>query len=203
MKTSRVVWIALLALISVPPLSSQEKPTSPSSEAQSDSAPPQTLLKLKFLVTEYDGTKKVASLPYEVSGMTSHVGKRDSFGVLRVGARIPVATQKASDQSITEFVYVDVGTSIDYWVWPQPDHSYLVSGTIELSSLFGNDSSAVGQTTRPEGQRLSSNENPVLHQTKADFTIGLRDGQPGEALSVTDPITGRVLKLEVTVDTVK
>jgi hypothetical protein len=194
MKVSRGAWIALLVLTSVLPAYSQEKQSTTPDEAQTVVSQP--LLKVQFLVTEYDGTKKIASLPYTTSGIASRPGKRDSIGILRVGARIPASTQKAGDENIT---YIDVGTNIDYWVWLRPDSRYQVSGTIELSSLFGQDSQNK-QSAKPE---LTSSLSPILNQTRADFTIGLADGQPGEALSVTDPITGRVFKLEVTADALK
>ncbi|MGC2333794.1 MAG: hypothetical protein WA581_20260, partial [Candidatus Acidiferrales bacterium] len=77
----------------------------------------------------------------------------------------------------------------------------LVSGTIDLSSLYGRDSGDVPKESAPVDSALSG--SPLLHQTRADFSIVLRDGQPGEALSITDPITGRVFKLEITVDEMK
>ena len=191
--------VVLLALISVPHVFAQEKQASESQEAQS--AVPQVPLKVQFLVTEYDGTKKIASMPYTATGMTSHPGKRDSLGVLRAGARIPVSagpTQKAGEQTIE---YIDVGTNIDYWVWPRTDNRYLLSGTVYLSSLYGHDSGDEPRTTA--GADTATSGLPLLHQARADFSIVLRDGQPEEALSVTDPITGRVFKVEVTVDAVK
>jgi hypothetical protein len=201
MTITKSLLVALLVLISVPYACAQEKQASESQEAQS--AAPQVPLKVQFLVTEYDGTKKIASLPYTATGITSHPGKRDSLGVLRVGARIPVSvgsTQKADEQK-TETEYIDLGTNIDYWVWPWSDNRYLVSGTIDLSSLYGRDSGDEPKESAPVD--TAPNGSPLLHQTRADFSIVLRDGQPGEALSITDPITGRVFKLEVTVDLMK
>ena len=199
MKTTRGLFVALLVLISVPYACAQEKQAGESQEAQS--AAPQIPLKVQFLVTEYDGTKKIASMPYTATGTTSHLGKRDSLGVLRVGARIALPagpSQKADDQKSD---YIEVGTNIDYWVWPWTDNRYLVSGTIALSSLYGQD--AGDESKAGAAGDASANGFPPLHDTRADFSIVLRDGQPGEALSVTDPITGRVFKLEVTVDVMK
>jgi hypothetical protein len=199
MTIARSLLVALLALMSVPYASAQEKQAGESPEAQA--AAPQVPLKVQFLVTEYDGTKKIASMPYTATGMTSHPGKRDSLGVLRAGARIPVSvgpTQKADEQQVE---YIDVGTNIDYWVWSRTDNRYLVSGTVELSSLYSRDSGDEARESAPVDAAASG--SPLLHQTRADFSIALRDGQPGEALSITDPITGRVFRLEVTVDVMK
>jgi hypothetical protein len=198
MTIPRSLLLALLALISVPYANAQEKQASVSQEAQS--AAPQVPLKMQFLVTEYDGTKKIASLPYTATGITSHPGKRDSQGILRVGARIPLpldSTEKTGEEKTTT-TYIDVGTNIDYWVWPWTDNRYLVSGNVDLSSLEGRVSGNEPKESASAGLTL-----PIVYQTRADFSIVLRDGQPGDALSVTDPITGHVFKLEVTVDVMK
>lgn len=204
MTITRSLLVALLVLVSVPHVRAQDKQASGSQEVQP--AAPEVPLKVQFLVTEYDGTKKIASMPYTATVTTSPLGKRDPqggrpLGVLRVGARIalPIGpSQKADDQKPD---YIDVGTNIDYWVWPWTDNRYLVSGTIALSSLYGQDS---GDEPKAGGAGDATvNGFPPLHETRADFSIVLRDGQPEEALSVTDPITGRVFKLEVTVDAMK
>ncbi len=198
MTIARSLLVAVVVLISVPSAYAQEKQANESPEAQSTA--PQIPLKVQLLVTEYDGTKKIASMPYTATGITSHPGKRDSLGVLRVGARIPIplgSTQKADEQ----ITYIDVGTNIDYWIWPWTNDRYLVSGTVELSSLYGRDSGGEPKESAPAD--TASSGSPLLHQTRGDFSIVLRDGQPEEALSVTDPITGRVFKLQVTVDVMK
>lgn len=194
MRMTRCLFVALLVFAVVPKSYSQEKQPSGPQETQ---PPAQQLpVKLQFLITEYDGTKKVASMPYSATGITSSPHSRDAFGALRVGARIPIfANEKSGEET-----YIDVGTNIDYWVWPRTDDRYLVSGTIELSSLYGHDSGDEPKT--PSGDAITHGA-PLLHQTRADFSIVLRDGKPEEALSVTDPITGRVFRLEVTADVMK
>lgn len=190
MRKIRSLLVALLVLASVPSLYAQEKQANEAQEAQAAAVP----LKVQFLVTEYDGTKKIASMPYTVAAITSRPGKRDSIGTLRVGARIPVATNEKSGEE----TYIDVGTNIDYWVWPWTDNRYLMTGTVALSSLYGHESG-----DEPKASDSASGGSPLLHETRADFSVGLHEGQPTEALSVTDPITGRVFKLEITLDVMK
>ncbi|MGC2330532.1 MAG: hypothetical protein WA581_03695, partial [Candidatus Acidiferrales bacterium] len=112
MTIARSLLVALLVLISAPYACAQDKQASESQEAQS--AAPQVPLKVQFLVTESDGTKKIASMPYTATGITSHPGKRDSLGVSRVGARIPVSvgsTQKADEHEITTSTSVPRSTT--------------------------------------------------------------------------------------------
>jgi len=197
MRNIRSLLVALLILASVPCVYAQEKQASEAQDAQANAVP----LRVQFLVTEYDGTKKIASMPYSVAGVTSRPGRRDSIGSLRAGVRIPVSTgptQKADEQN---FIYIDIGTNIDYWVWAWTENRYLMTGTAELSSLYGR---GLGDEPKESTNADSApGGTPLLRETRADFSIGLHEGQPGEALSVTDPITGRVFKLEVTVDVMK
>lgn len=193
MRKIQSLLVALLVLASVPCLYAQEKQANEAQEAQATAVP----LKVQFLVTEYDGTKKIASMPYTVAAITSRPGRRDSIGTLRVGARIPAATNEKSGEE----TYIDVGTNIDYWVWPWTDNRYLMTGTVALSSLYAHES---GDEPKASVAADSvSGGSPLLHETRADFSVGLHQGQPTEALSVTDPITGRVFKLEITLDVMK
>lgn len=207
MRVTRALLIALLILLSMPHMYAQEKQAGQSQESQPPALP--IPLKAQFLVTEYDGEKKITSLPYTATMTTSPTGRRETMGSLRAGARIPVATGSsaataagtATPQANTEFQYIDVGTNIDFWVWQWPDNRYLVSGNLELSSLF-----AKGEADEPKDKVTGETaplEDPIVHQARGFFSIVVREGQPGEAISLTDPITGRVFKLEVTVNTVK
>jgi len=207
MRITQALLIAFLILLSVPYIHAQEKQAIQSQEAQ-PAAPP-IPLKTQLLVTEYDGERKITSLPYTASITTSQAGKRDTIGSLRAGARIPVATGSsaataagmAAPQANTEFQYIDVGTNIDFWVWQWPDNRYLVSGNLVLSSLF-----AKGEADEPKDKATGETSppgDPILHEARGFFAVVVRDGQPGEAISLTDPITGRVFKLEVTVNAVK
>ena len=197
MRINRTLFVALFILLAMPPLYAQEKQSGQSQDCQP--AGPQIPLKVQFLVTEYDGAKKVASMPYATTVVTSHVGRRDSTGSLRVGVRVPVTvTKKGNDQ---EAEYIDVGTAIGYWVELMADGRYLASGWFERSSLFAKD--AGNEPKEWTSSDVPPGGNPLLRQTRADFSVALHEGQVGEALSVTDPMTARVFKLEVAVSASK
>ena len=139
-------------------------------------------------------------MPDSVSGLTtSHPDKRDGLGSLRVGVRVPVAVSTATEPNNIQFV--DVGTKIDCWVWQWTEDRYLVTGTVEFSSVYAKNS--VGETTEVSPGEANLGSDPLIRQTRGDFSIALHDGQSGEPMSLTDPITGHLFKLEVTLNLVK
>src|SRR6266850_5269764 len=105
---AKAIQLALLLLISsLSPLGrAQEKPKAeekPKSEAQSTPA------KALIVFTEYDGDKKVKSLPY-----TLYINAPDApelgpstWARLRIGSRVPVYTGGTTGN----MTYIDVGTN--------------------------------------------------------------------------------------------
>ena len=64
-------------------------------------------LKIQVLLTEFDGAKKVKSLPY-ISYVTASSEHAYEFTKIRLGTKVPVYTGKESGMQ-----YIDVGTNID------------------------------------------------------------------------------------------
>jgi hypothetical protein len=58
-------------------------------------------------------------------------------------------------------------------------------------------------TQQLAGPSLSEFKEPVIRQFKAELNLVLRDGQTVESTVGTDPVTGRVSKIEVTFAVVK
>src|ERR1700691_6801005 len=95
---------AALLIFAVPAAKAQDKP------AAEANAPDVTMpAKLQIVLTEYDGTKKISSMPYSIPFVLSRAPLTSS---LRLGVRVPVntTTSKTGESSLT---YVDVGTNID------------------------------------------------------------------------------------------
>src|SRR5271154_6791487 len=96
--------LALCAMLANPPLSraqaaAEEKPKA---EARAEKVTP---LRIQVVLTEYDGDKKVKSLPY-VGYLNAYDGGRGGNTKIRIGAKVPVYTGK-------DMQYIDVGTNID------------------------------------------------------------------------------------------
>lgn len=195
MKINRTVLATALMALSLLPLAPrvhcQEK--QPTEAPQATPVNNQTPVKLQILLTEFDGTKKVSSMPYTMNLVTTAMGHHEP-GSFRVGVRVPTGTA-------ANVIYMDLGTSIDCWVWPWTDGRYLVNGRVDTSSAYNGDSWSAAKEAAPENS--TSKGYPLVRQTRADFSIPLRDGQSGEAISATDPITGRVLKVEITLSVAK
>jgi hypothetical protein len=198
MKITRMAVLVLFALLSLPCAYAQDK--RPTEASSAEAAAIQIPLKVQMVLTEYDGAKKISSMPYTISLTVSHTGRRDSLGQLRAGIRLPVITGK-SDGSGLQYTYLDIGTNIDCWVEKWNDDRYLLSGTVVRSSVYTMNSANQPKEWAP-GDPVSSSD-PIIRNTNGSFSVPLRDGQTGEATVATDPITGHVFKAEVTLTVVK
>ncbi len=174
-------------------------------------------LKVQIVFSEYDGEKKVASLPYtffvNANDRMDRPGQRPGTR-LRMGERVPVVTgasyptTPATGVSVREvnaqFQYIDVGSNIDCFAWSEDDGRYPLSLTLERSSVFSvpgaKDEKLSGH--KSEDVRLSA-EQPVIRQFRTEMNLILKDGQTVENVMSTDPLNGRVLRVSVTLSVVK
>jgi len=153
-------------------------------------------VKVQVVYVEFDGDKKVRSLPYTALISVDH---GPEWAKLRVGTRIPLF---AGGQNGMQ--YVDVGTNIDCRAHRISDAIFDVQLSFERSWIDGDVllpfNSAAQQAVGPS---LSEFKEPVIRQFKAELNLVLRDGQTVESTVGTDPVTGRVSKIEVTFALVK
>jgi hypothetical protein len=128
--------------------------TTPASAPSEQSTP----LKIQILLTEFDGGKKVKSLPY-----TSYVNAWSNPNRLE-------------------------STNIDCSASQSDAGSYRLRVVVERSWVDGSaDLSGTGGQL-PE---------PIIRQFKNDMEVRLRDGQTSEPTVATDSMTGKVMKVEV------
>jgi hypothetical protein len=175
----------------------QEKPAAVSEGQASATGIP---LKLQVLLTEYDGTKKVASLPYTMS-LTATPENKPVRGVmqLRDGVRVPVLTRSKTGEDSVQ--YIDVGTNIDARDVHVEGELYSVDFTIERSSLVVRMDNNQAKEWAPGDPSPSS--QPLIRDFRNTFTMQLRDGHVTETTVASDPMSGHVLKVEVSVTAVK
>jgi hypothetical protein len=194
-------WLAACAallLIAAPPVvRAQDKPAA--------EAAPEVIVpgKLQVVLTEYEGTNKISSLPYTIPIMVTNKFSGHMYS-LRMGMRIPVNTtsSKTGESSIT---YIDVGTNIDSRANRAADGRYGVDLTIERSSVYVTFRDKDGAL---RGREWTSGEpppgtEPMIRQFRGEAALLLRDGQQSEATIATDPLTGRVIKVEVLLTVLK
>jgi hypothetical protein len=195
---------AALLLFAVPAAKAQDKPA-----AETPGPVAIVPAKIQIVLTEYDGTKKISSMPYSIPLVLQGTALTSS---LRTGVRVPV-NSIISKTGEASYQYVDVGTNIDVsdigyrmnHVLPTPGR-FSVEIKIDRSSLYvpsrDKDGHIDGGKDWTAGEAPPGDE-PMIRQFRGDVTLLLRDGQESEATVATDPLTGRVLKVEATLTILK
>ena len=149
-----------------------------------------TSLHVQVMFIEYDGDKKIASLPYtfdvapsinENMAQDRHYGRRAE---LRSGVYIPFTSAKG------ELEHEHVGTDIDCEATDLGDGRYGLHLVLERNWLLQ-------EVTK------DSNAPGVRRQVRAEAFPTLRDGQTVEAVVATDPLNGHVYRVTVTASVAK
>ena len=99
-----VLFLAAASFL-LQPLQAQEKP-----KAEEKAAHP-AQLKVQIVFTEFEGEKKVKSIPY--TSVFATTGQPNDTMRLRIGSRVPLMTEKDGGGGGIQFQYVDVGTNLD------------------------------------------------------------------------------------------
>ncbi len=149
-------------------------------------------LKVTVVFTEYDGEKKLSSLPYALFVKTDENSR--FMGRVRMGVRVPIWTG-GKEPAIQ---YQDVGSNIDCSAQAVEDGKYMLDLSLERSSIYPN-SSEYPATSKPDEQP----HQPLVRQFRANLALLLRDGQTTQNTIATDPLNGHIVKVEVTLNVVK
>ena len=195
--TIRVALLLLLGMLS-PIGRAQDKPKpddKPKAEAQT------TPVKALIVFTEYDGDKKIKSLPYTLYiNAPDATEQHPAWARLRIGSRVPVYTS-ANSENMT---YIDVGTNIDAHAAHTGDGRFLLYLNLERSWVEGDVAvpKVKSDSAQPDGP-ASHFWKPVIRQFKSELDLKVREGQVLESTMATDPFSGKLLKVEVSVSVVK
>src|SRR5205085_8138987 len=150
------VAISLVLLVFATFTAAQESPKSSAGPKPDDHAPAVTPLRVQVVFAEYDGEKKVSSLPYSFTVNADERRARPESKI-RNGTRIPISTGK------DQFTYLDIGTNIDCSATLLEDGRYKLQMALERSSILPETSS--GST------------NPLVRPFRADNNNHLNAGQ--------------------------
>lgn len=198
MKASAIRMLSILLLGLVAPAGwAQEKPKTdekPGVETQT------TPVKVLILFTEFEGEKKVKSLPYTLYiNAANSPEQKPGWTRLRIGNRVPVYTGNNS------FTYIDVGTNIDARAAYTGDGRFLLNLNLDRSSVEGNVLVSMQKPSETDVQETQSGSfrEPIVRQFKSELDLKIREGQTIESTMATDPVSGKVLKVEVTISVVK
>jgi hypothetical protein len=163
-------------------------------------------VKVKIVLSKYQGEKKISSLPYEMAvrtdGTTSNIRMGTQVPVPGMGAPVPPAPPTPNADGggkpappapgrIGPFNYHDVGTNIDCRVTNLDTGRYSVTVSIEDSSVYRDD---------PSSQATGV---PAFRSFRTLNSLILRDGQTTEFTAAADKVSGEVIKAEVTLTVVK
>ena len=196
----RLMAAALIAALSATPSVAQDKPAGP---APQEKPAAQTMLpsggqvplRVTVVISRLQGDKKIASLPYSFGTLA---GERTN---LRMGSDVPIiskASLKSGDSaSSTSVTYRPVGTNIDCGVTPGSAGTYRLSLVIEDSSVHLDPAQKQGTIAG-----LVS-DYPSFRTFRTNFTTLLRDGQTTQHTSATDPVSGEVMRIDVSLSVVK
>jgi hypothetical protein len=138
--------------------------------------------KVDFLLTRFQGEKKLASLPYT---MLIATGGRSA--TLRSGSQVPIPSGK--DGGIS---YQSVGVNISI-----QNISAVGDGRFNLFLSF-DDSSVAEQNSQGTGSLA-----PVIRSNAFSSNVLVREGQPLQFSVSTDKVSGETLKAELTLTVLK
>jgi hypothetical protein len=195
--TKRTLSALLPMLLAALPLVAQEK--AQDKEPEKEKPQPQaskmrgTPVKLQVVFTRYQGEKKVGSVPYTLS-----VNADDRPGRIRMGIQVPI---KVGEGGAVQ--YKDVGNNLDCNVnalTPTADR-FKVSCSFEQTSVYATEGERPGAGSSMGNVALGS--VPLFRSFRSETNLLLQDGQTALYTAATDPVSGEVLKIEVTLNVVR
>jgi hypothetical protein len=185
----KLSYLLLLGGLSLPlvQLRAQEKPKT------EERVKVPTPVKVQIVFSEFDGDKKISSMPYTFTVISDEKMGGNYSTSLRTGIRVPIETD-GKDQKTT---YMDIGSNIDCGIKTEDDGRYRVYLIFDRSTLYPNKSS--------EGERLIAEPNglPLVRQFRTSENLILKDSQTSENLLSTDPLNGHTLRVSVTINVQK
>lgn len=187
MKTVTTACALVIFSVLSPYGRAQDKPNG------SEKAKPAIPVKLQVVLNEYDGEKKVASLPYSIL-VNAESGAAAYSSYTRVGVRVPVPAVGKDGQT----TFVDVGSNIDCGVRADDDGRFTVRLNFERSSLYFQ-----GRGDEKGALKTAETGQPYIPTIRAQSLLPVKDGQTLEALVAADPLNGHVFRMTLTLNVQK
>jgi len=184
-------FIAAAAFATGMPLAAQQKP-----EAAPRAAAEQIPLRVQLVVARYQGDKKISSIPYTLSVVANDNDKTS----MRMGVDVPVPqtvfkTGEGTSAPVSSYNYRSVGTNIDC------SARTIEGGWFKLD--LGVSDSAVYLPDKGGAAAGSLAGIPSFRSFTSTFNVLLKDGQTAQHIAATDPVSGEVLRVDVTLTVLK
>jgi hypothetical protein len=198
MKIRFAAGVAVIAAILTPGLVAQTPAPPPGPPGAARKTPSPIPLKVTVALSRFQGEKRISSMPY-VLGVTASGWGAGPKTALRMGIEVPVTQRMISGDGktppVSSYSYRDVGTNIDC----AATFDEAVPGVFQLA-LTVSDSSLGLDSPKRDGV---APDVPSFRNFNSSFTALLRDGQTMQYTSATDPVTGEVMKIDVTAAVMK
>jgi type II secretory pathway component HofQ len=182
------VIVVFAAVMSVTAQQAQKpEPSAPPPQAAGASAA--VPLRVQLVISKYKADKKVASLPYTISTAVGRnarlrIGADAPYSQTRTTAKPPDGQTPSPPVSVS---YRTIGTAIDCTASAAGDGRF----RLDLSVSHDSISFSTDTTSLPQGA-------PVFPTFSVTNTLVLKDGETGQLTVAADPITGEVLRVDVT-----
>jgi hypothetical protein len=193
----KLILAALMASFAlvVPRSLGQDKEKSTNAERVAESQKIITPLRVQVVFSEFDGEKKISSLPYT---FLVNADDRGAPAAVRMGLRVPIET--SSNTGVKQFQYEDVGTNIDGRAEKADDGRFLLRLGVERSSVYVPGTE--GKSVAVGGSEISR-ALPIVQQFRTQVNLLIHDGQTIQATVAADPVTGHVTQVDVTLNVLK
>jgi hypothetical protein len=160
---------------------------------------PVVTLRLQVTIAETEGEKKVVNLPYTFYLRVGEPGPVTPYTKVRMGSRVPVYVGKDSGMQ-----YIDVGTNIDARGFAGDDGRFDLNLNLERSWVEGDVAVPMERSNgQPTDARAGQFREPVIRQFRTELALTMKDGQTIQSTLATDPLSGKVLAINVTMNVVK
>ena len=192
MRKSRIALGMLILLTGAFAVRAQDK-------VKSEAKVPPTTLKVQVTITETQGDKKVVNLPYTFYMKAGEGGPASPWTKVRMGSRVPVYAGKDGGMQ-----YVDVGTNIDARGFAGEDGRFDLSLNLERSWVEGDVFVPVQKPTAATNDpAVGQFAQPIIRQFKTELVLTMKDVQTMQSTLAKDPLSGKVLAINVTMNVVK
>jgi hypothetical protein len=147
-------------------------------------------LRIQLVISRFEGEKKVGSLPYTFVVAPNMPNAMH----IRFGVEAPVPSpnfvpDNAGKPGVVE--YRSLGTNIDCF-----NVRDLTGGRYQFDINLQNSAALPGEDA-------SKDSRPLFRRFDTSFTAVLRDGQSMQTIASTNPVTGEVIRIEVTLNVVR
>lgn len=162
---------------------------------------PAASLRIQVVISRHQNERKLANLPYTfVVSARPDLSCPQSPVRMRMGidTPVPVMSVDASDPNkpkSTSIQYRNVGTKIDCSADDLGDGRYKLYLTVENSSALPGNQAA--------GSDPQLAAFPLFRRVEMSLEPILRDGQSAQTVASADPVTGEVVKIDVTMNVVR